>query len=156
MTYYNGNNNTHGGNYNNNNGYSQNSYGQHQEAEFDDYYSQNNASTQWDSRSAKSSHTMHSNYSSQPFTKEQPPMPAPYGSNPVVDYPPTANPVVDYPPTHRVQFPGGFAGPQRSHTGDTAGFSSAREKLMKRRVSLIFLYDLQYLFICFPRWFHFC
>ncbi|PVF97979.1 hypothetical protein CPB86DRAFT_759334 [Serendipita vermifera] len=114
MAYYNnnGNSNTYNGNYNNNNnGYSQNSYGQ--EADYDDYYTQNNASTQWDSRSAKSSHTMHSNYSTQPFTKEQPPMPAPYGSNPVVDYPPAQNP--------------------RSHTADTAGFSSAREKLMKRR-----------------------
>ncbi|KAG8801967.1 Chitin synthase, class 2 [Serendipita sp. 398] len=132
MSYYN--NNSHGGNYggNYNAGYDQNQYGQqpphHQDAEYDDYYTQNNNSTQWDSRSTKSSHTAHSNYSNQPFNKpyeQQPPMPAPYQPNPVIDYPPA--------PQTRVQFPGGFGGPQRMQTNDSAGFSSARDKLMKRR-----------------------
>lgn len=125
MAYYNGGQTNYGGNYNNGYGQQTNGYyGQQQQQEtheFDDYYTQNNASTQWDSRSAKSSHTVHSNYSSQPINKpyEQPP----------------PMPVVDYPPTHRVQFPGGFGGPQRQHTSDSAGFHSAREKLMRRRVS---------------------
>ena len=111
-------------------GYAQNNYNQpqhHQEPEYDDYYAQPNASAQWDSRSTKSSNTVHS-YASQHNTKqpysEQPPMPTPY----------QANPVVDYPPTTRVQFPGGFGGPQRTMT-EASGFSSARDKLMKRRVS---------------------
>jgi chitin synthase len=119
---------------NNQNNYAANPYAQHappppqqhEEVDLDDYYGQNNASSQWDSRSAKSSHTMHSNYSTQPINKpyeQQPPMPAPYQQNQIVDYP----------PTHRVQFPGGFGGPQRTYT-ESSGFSSAREKLMKRRV----------------------
>jgi hypothetical protein len=120
--------------YNNQNSYAVNPYGQHappapqhHEVDLDDYYGHNNASSQWDSRSAKSSHTMHSNYSTQPINKpyeQQPPMPAPYQQNQTIDYP----------PTHRVQFPGGFGGPQRTYTQESAGFSSAREKLMKRRV----------------------
>ena len=121
--------------YDNQNCHTAHSYGQdaspasqhHEEVDLDDYYGHNNASSQWDSRSAKSSHTMHSNYSTQPINKpyeQQPPMPAPYQQNQIVDYP----------PTQRVQFPGGYGGPQRQYTQESAGFHSAREKLMKRRV----------------------
>lgn len=126
MSYYNQNSYGNANSYNNNY-HQQSPAAQHQEADFDDYYTQGNASNQWDNRSAKSSHTVHSNYSTQPINKggfeNQPPMPAPY----------QPNPVVDYPPTHRVQFPGNFGGPQRTYTQESAGFSSAREKLMKRR-----------------------
>lgn len=128
MSYYNQNSYGNANSYNNNY-HQQSPAAHHQEADFDDYYTQGNASTQWDNRSAKSSHTVHSNYSTQPINnkgvfEQQPPMPAPY----------QPSPVVDYPPTHRVQFPGNFGGPQRTYTQESAGFSSAREKLMKRRV----------------------
>jgi hypothetical protein len=140
MSYYNnGNQNNYGGGYNG--GYphqpQQQSYAQQPESDFDDYYTHNNSSTQWDSRSTKSSHTAHSNYSTVPMNKpyQQPPMPAPY-QQPAV---------VDYPPTHRVQFPGNFGGPQRTYTGESGGFSTARDKLLKRRVrrhgSLLFLWQ---------------
>lgn len=137
MSYYNnGNPSNYGGGYNAGYGQQpqQQSYAQpyaqqqqQQESDFDDYYTHNTPAAQWDSRSAKSSHTMHSNYSTTPMNKpyeQQPPMPAPYQQSPVVDYP----------PTHRVQFPGNFGGPQRQYTGESAGFSTARDKLLKRRV----------------------
>lgn len=152
MSYYNnGNQNNYGGGYNAG-GYGQQApQQQQQESDFDDYYTHNNTSNQWDSRSAKSSHTMHSNYSTMPMNKpyeEQPPMPAPYQQ---------PNPVVDYPPTHRVQFPGGFGGPQRTHTGESGGFSTAREKLLKRRVrwqcSVLFTQNTGSLFLSILRYF---
>lgn len=126
MSYYNnGNSNNYGGGYNG--GYGQQQpHPQQPEGDFDDYYTHNNTSNQWDSRSTKSSHTAHSNYSTVPINKpygQQPPMPAPY-QQPAV---------VDYPPTHRVQFPGGFGAPQRTFTGESGGFSTARDKLLKRR-----------------------
>jgi hypothetical protein len=132
MSYYNnGNSNNYAGGYNG--GYGQQPQQQQQqhfqqpESDFDDYYTHNNASNQWDSRSTKSSHTAHSNYSTVPMNKpyqQQPPMPAPY-QQPAV---------VDYPPTHQVQFPGRFGGPPRTYTGESGGFSTARDKLLKRRV----------------------
>jgi hypothetical protein len=86
----------------------------------DDYY--NN----WDSRSAKSYNTQHSNYSTQylnPQYTHAPPVPQLPYSQPVVDYPPMQPPQPQY------------GGPYNRAASIASGYSSARDKLMKRRVS---------------------
>jgi hypothetical protein len=83
-----------------------------------------NASGKWGSRSTKSSLTINSNYSIQHIEKPYEPQAAPYQQNQILDSP----------RTHKVRFPDGFGDLQRTDTQGSSGFSSAREKLLKRRV----------------------
>ena len=87
----------------------------------DDYYNNNN----WDSRSAKSYNTQHSNYSSQhlnPQYRNAPPVPQLTYAQP------------DYPPMQPPQLP--YGGSYERAGSIASGYTSARDKLMKRRVSL--------------------
>lgn len=94
-----------------------------QQFQNDDYYNNNN---NWDSRSAKSYNTQHSGYSTQHLNP-------PYNNAPPVPQLPYAQPVIDYPPMQQPQVRFGAA---YDRAGSIAsGFSSARDKLMKRRVS---------------------
>jgi hypothetical protein len=90
---------------------------QDEEVDLDDI----NASGEWESRSTISSRT---NYSIQHIEKPYEPQAVPYQQNQIVDSP----------WTHKVQFPDGSGDLQRTGTQESSGFSSAREKLLKRRV----------------------
>jgi hypothetical protein len=93
-----------------------NQYQQH-----DDHYNNNNNNNNWDTRSAKSYNTQHSNYSAQhlnPQYNNAPPVPQLHYAQPAIDYPP-------------MQQPGMF---NRDPSIPT-GYTSARDKLMNRRVS---------------------
>jgi hypothetical protein len=83
-----------------------------------------NASGEWDSRSTKSSLTINSNYSTQHIEKPYEQQAAPYQQNQIVDPP----------RTRKVRFPDGFRDLQRTDAQGSSGFSSAREKLLSRRV----------------------
>lgn len=88
----------------------------------DDYYNNNN----WDSRSAKSYNTQHSAYSTQHLNPQ-------YNNAPPVPQMPYAQQVIDYPPMQQPQVR--FGAPYDRAPSVASGFSSARDKLMKRRVS---------------------
>jgi hypothetical protein len=88
----------------------------------DGYYNNNN----WDSRSAKSYNTQHSNYSSQHLNPQ-------YNNAPPVPQLHFAQPVVDYPPMQQPKQP--FGGAYDRAGSIASGYTSARDKLMKRRVS---------------------
>ena len=91
----------------------------------DDYYNNNN-NNNWDARSTKSYNTQHSTYSTQHLNPQ-------YNNAPPVPQMPYAQPVVDYPPVQQLQRPYGGA---YDRAGSIAsGYTSARDKLMKRRVS---------------------
>ena len=87
----------------------------------DDYYNNNN----WDSRSAKSYNTQHSSYSTQHLNS--------YNNAPPVPQMPYVQPVIDYPPMQPPQ--PRYGDPYNRAASIASGFSSARDKLMKRRVS---------------------
>ena len=88
----------------------------------DDYYNNNN----WDSRSAKSYNTQQSNYSSQHLNAQ-------YHNAPPVPQLPYAQPAIDYPPMQLPQAP--YGAPYDRVGSIASGYTSARDKLMKRRVS---------------------
>jgi hypothetical protein len=88
----------------------------------DDLDDDHNETRQWDFSSIKSSHAI--TMPSMPPIDDAYEQLAIYQQNLIVDYLPTCTP----------QFPHGFRGHQRTYTQSSAGFSSVREKLMKRRV----------------------
>jgi hypothetical protein len=91
---------------------------------------QNDDYNNWDSRSAKSYNTQHSGYSTQhlnPQYNNAPPVPQlPYAQ-------PYGQPVIDYPPMQQPQ--PRYGAPYDRAASIASGFTSARDKLMKRRVS---------------------
>src|SRR5258706_14817508 len=92
----------------------------------DDYYNNNNNNNNnWDSRSAKSYNTQHSSYSTQHLNSynNAPPVPQMHYAQPVLDYPPMQAPQPR------------FGDPYNRAASIASGFSSARDKLMKRPVS---------------------
>lgn len=92
-----------------------------QQFQNDEYYNNN-----WDSRSAKSYNTQHSNYSTQHLAPH-------YNNAPPVPQLPYAQPMIDYPPMQQPQLR--FGDQYNRAASIASGFSSARDKLMKRRVS---------------------
>ena len=99
-------------------------YNHQQQFQNDEYYNNNN----WDSRSAKSFTTQHSNYSTQHLAPH-------YNNAPPVPQLPYAQPMIDYPPMQQQQ--PRFGDPYNRAASIASGFSSARDKLMKRRVSAV-------------------
>lgn len=106
-------------------------------------YQQNDytQSAEWDSRSTKSYNTYRTNTSQTHLNPHQmsqvtmaPPVPNnPYGQKDQLDY---SQP--DYPPQQPSYAKPGYTYPQRPgmHSASTGGYSTARDKLMKRRVRL--------------------
>jgi len=118
--------------YDNQNCHTAHSYGQdaspasqhHEEVDLDNSCGHNNSSSQWDSRVAIPSFTIHSNHSMQSINE-------PYEQQPG---PGQQIPIVDYSPTHTDQSSDSLGDTQRTYTQRSSRFSSAREKFMKLRV----------------------
>jgi hypothetical protein len=125
--------------YNNQTSCTTNPYGQHellapQHDKKVDLGDCNNASSQYDSRSAESSHITNSNHSTPSIDKPYEEQPAPYQQITIVEHP----------TTHKVQFNDGFRGSQRTDTRESARFSLAREKFLKQRVRYWFTRQRNY------------